>query len=388
MVDLSVAEPSPGAFYGKEEVECILEEMEKYTCMNELERKNDIRIFEERFAKYIGKKFAISINGGGTALDLILKSLSLSNEDEILAAGINFHGSHLAILNTQAKLILCESEEDLNISPVDLKNKITPNTKAILLTHMNGLPCDYYAILKIVHDCEKKYNIKIKIIGDAARACGSTYNTKKTGYFEWATMFSFQRKKQMTTLGEGGMIVTDDAELYDVVKKYRSFGNAITWGSNYKMTNIQAKVGICQLEKLDTNNTKRIMIAKRRNDYLGTHLDGFVLPNIEKDVCNTFYLYTVLVPENWTCKQRNLLLDVMSNKYRIGCCIANDVTYKTNSYIREKIGKVDLPKSERIGERILTIVIHPELTLEEENYINTSFVNAVQQVKKTSRNVL
>lgn len=381
-IDLSIAEPSPGSLYDIEEISCVMDELKKYTYINGTEEKNDIEKFEKEFAKYIGKNYAASINGGGVGLDVILRFLDLKTEDEIVSSAVNFHGSHLAILNTKARLILCEASEDLNISAIDLEEKITAKTRAVLLTHMNGLPCNYYQIQDVIKRCESRYQTKIKIIGDAARACGSSYFGKKTGYFEWATMFSFQRKKQMTTLGEGGMVVTDDEELYLAIKRYSAFGHGITWGTNYKLTNLQARIGLCQLNKLDINNHKRIMIAKRRNDYLGEHLKDFKLPDINEEISNTFYLYTLLVPTKWSREKRDLLIRIMYEKYKIGCCVANDVTYRTNTYIQKRLGNVNLLFSESIGDRIITIVIHPNLDIEHENYINASFVNAVKKINE------
>lgn len=221
---LSIGEPSPGSIYGDEEREAILEELEKFYSWNLHDYKDKISEFENAFSKYIGCNYSIAINGGGAALDLILKALDCKPTDEIVSPAINFHGTHSAIINTGAKLILCDSTNNLNICIDSLKRKLSSRTKAVVITHMNGLGCDENEILKELNDYSLKTGKQIKLISDSARSCGSAVNGIKTGNLSWATFFSFQRKKQMNTLGEGGMVTTNDLDLAEKIKAYRSFG--------------------------------------------------------------------------------------------------------------------------------------------------------------------
>lgn len=379
---LAIAEPEPGSKYGPKEMYIAIREVLKYTTYNKFNYKNQITEFEKKFAEYIGVHYAVAVSGGGVAMDMILKSLDLSSDDEIISSAISFPGTHLSILNSGAKMILCNCNETLNISPDSLKSVITSNTRAVVITHMNGLSCNMNKIMEVIDEQEKKFNIKIKLIADSARTCGGKYNEKKTGSFEWATIFSFQRKKQITTLGEGGMIVTNDYNLYQQLLCMRSFGNGIQWGTNYKLTNIQAAIGICQLKKLNCLNNKRRKIAHKRTNTLKKYLPDFVYPQDNFMYYNTYYLYTLLVPDNWSEKMRDELIAELKNSYNIGCCVGNDVSYKKNAYIRARIHPYNLENSEKIGARVICIIIHPHLTYFQQKYINKSFIEAVTKIRK------
>ena len=144
-------------------------------------------------------------------MDLILKALNIKSGDEIISCAINFPGTHLAIIESGAKLVLSEPDpETLNIDPHDVEKKLSKRTKAIVVTHMNGLAAETDLLRKVINGSKyfKYKKERPKIICDAARACGTTYKSHHIGREGWATMFSFQSYKIITTLGEGGMVVT------------------------------------------------------------------------------------------------------------------------------------------------------------------------------------
>ncbi|RKV96257.1 MAG: transcriptional regulator [Streptococcus sp.] len=376
---LNLGEPNIGTLYGIEELEALLREFEDFIFENSSYNPSEqIELFEEAFSSYIGTEFAISVNSGMSALEVILFSLFRNQKAKIISNAINFHGTHLSVINHQIDLILCESDEDLNVSYDDLFEKISKiKPDAILLTNMNGLAHDELRI----KDFLMKASPKTLLIMDCCRSLGSKCRGEKAGKNADVAFFSFQRKKQITTLGEGGMIVTNNSLFVEKFKEVRSFGLGIQNGANYKLTSFQARVGIEQIKKIDYLNNLRRGIAHRRTNFLENKLNEFIFPRDDEDFYNTFYLYSMLVPKSWSSKERDLLIDILSTKYSIGSVVANDVTYKTSVFLKKNI-RERCKESEKIAERIICPIIHPNLTLEEENYINKSIIKAVYQIVK------
>ncbi|MBC1412429.1 aminotransferase class I/II-fold pyridoxal phosphate-dependent enzyme [Listeria welshimeri] len=383
---IHLGEPEIGSFYDDEELEAIKNEFDIFSKGSTFKTKNEIKekikLFEDAFSSKFNVNYSVAVSSGASALDIILEYLSLNNNSEIIAPAIGFHGTYLSIIRSGAKLVLCDSDINLNVDTKSLEECISKNTLAVVITHMNGLPCDMDEINKAIDKKEREFGTSIKLIGDAARSCGSLYKGRNLSDYEWATYYSFQRKKQITTLGEGGMITTKDKFLYDFLISFRSFGLGKELGGNFKITPMQASVGIVQLKKLNQLNNSRRTIAKRRTEYFTKHLKDFLLPLDNEDYFNTFYLYSLLVPEHWTELMRNELILYMKKHYNIGCCIANDVVYKSNPYIARALRNKKFPKSEKIGSRTLSIILHPMLDINQEKFINQAFVESVRKIEK------
>ena len=370
-------------FKGEAEVGTIVDNDDLDMIKNEILKFQDpqynhhevIEAFEETFAEKIGCNYSLAISSCAVGIDMVLKSLKLTPDDEVISCAINFHGTHLAILNTGAKLVLVEANDNLTICVDDLRCKINSRTKAIVITHMNGISCDMDAIDELV------LGKNIKIIEDAARALGSKYRGNITGKRSWACVFSFQYKKTITTLGEGGMIVTYDKKLYDTLSEYRSFGLGGSWGTNYKMTSVQAAMGLSQLNKLDMLINKRRELAKHRTNFIKEEKLDLQCPLDNETYFNTYYLYTILLSDNWYKEKRDLLIQNL-DKRGIGCVIANTTTYITNKYIYYKCNKPQNLHSEKLGQRILCLPIHPLMTAEENNYIIQIFVEEYEKVRR------
>lgn len=365
------AESEIGSIIEKDDIFAVISELEKFKTEH-YNHHEIIERFEGAFLKRINAKYAISVSSCAAGIDMVLKSLSLKSTDEVLSCAINFHGTHLSIVNTGAKLILVEANQDLNIDIDDLKQKITPNTKAIVITHMNGVSCDMNSIKKLTQ------GTNIKIIEDAARSLGGQYSGSEIGEDSWACVFSFQYKKMITTLGEGGMIVTNDEKLCEELRKYRSFGLGEGWGTNYKMTSVQAAMGISQLKKLDDLVKKRRSLAHYRTRCLkeDTNFEKFVFPLDNRMFYNVYYLYTLLVPNNWNKALRDELI-LMLKDQGVECVIANPPTYQKNKYLNLLCHSPEMKKSERIGERIICLPIHPNMSNEENQYIVDILIESV-----------
>lgn len=219
--------------------------------------------FEEKFAKFIGVDYAASVCNGTVAVHLALIALGIGAGDEVIVPTFTYIASANPVLVVNAKPVFVDSLSDTwQMNPKDIEAKITPKTKAIIVVHLYGHPCDMYEIMQIA----KKHNLYV--IEDCAEAIGTQYKGKTVGSFGDIGCFSFFGNKTITC-GEGGMVVTNDATLDDRLRRYKNQGNAKYreyWndilGFNYRMTNIQAAIGLAQLEQVDTFIAKKRQIAQ------------------------------------------------------------------------------------------------------------------------------
>lgn len=370
-------------YNGEPEIGSAIDKKDLIAVMNEMEKFNDerynhhetIKKFEDIFSKRVGNQYAVSVSSCAVGIDMVLKYLSLNNTDEVLSCAINFHGTHLSIINTGAKLVLVEANQDLNIDVDDLARKITPNTKAIVVTHMNGVSCDMKRIRELIKGTD------IKIIEDAARSLGSMYLNSAVGNNSWACVYSFQYKKMITTLGEGGMIVTNDRQLLTALQRYRSFGLGENWGTNYKMTSVQAAMGLSQLKRLDEFVNNRRILARYRTERIRQSLEEFVCPKDDSTYYNSYYLYTILVPSVWKKSYRDELI-LRLNDIGIKCVIANPPTYQKNEFIRMNCDTSRTVLSEKLGERIICLPIHPSMATVENEFLVEAFIKNAKFINK------
>jgi len=368
-------EPDLGGWYTEEEVEAA-----ETAIRNSMDWRRgflphqEITSFETEFAAFVGGRRALAINGAGTGLDMAMRCLDLSPDDEVISCALNFPGTHLAVLGQGARLTLCEPDPvTLNIDVADLERKITTNTRAILVTHMSGLAADCNAIATVAARHAHPVHGPIKIIYDVARACGATYDGHRLGAEGWINVFSFQRKKLMTTLGEGGMIVCSDDETSRKLDQLRSFGAGEGWGTNYKLTKVQAAVGRVQLRRLDSMNAARVRRARLRTKALSDLAPIVQLPTEREGYDHVYYLYCVVLPDGWTRQRRDHLIIEMLRKYNVECKVANGPTYWENRLIRRFTEGQRLPLAESIGSRVICLPLHPLMTDEDDEYITSAF---------------
>ena len=212
----------------------------------------EVKIFEKNFSKYIGHKYAVAVSSGTAALEIAIKSLNLKKGDEIIIPNFTIISNALAAIKQDLKIKLIDCGKfDWNMDISQIKKNISKKTKAIIATHIYNFPLRIDLLKKI---CKKK---KIIIIEDAAETLGQKLNKKLCGSYGDISTFSFYANKQITT-GEGGMITTNNKKLYEKSSNLRnlSFGKKdrfnhddIAW--NYRMTNIQASLGISQLKRIN-----------------------------------------------------------------------------------------------------------------------------------------
>ena len=380
---LPQAEPLLGGWYTEEEVEAAVKAIRNSMDWHVGFSGNEIKEFEEAFARYIGTKHAISINGAGTGLDMAMMCLDLKPGDEIICPAINFKAAHQAVLGQGGKLVLCEVDpKTLNADPDDVESRITRRTRAIFPVSLCGLSPDLDELLEVAENHPHPEYGPPKVIVDAARCCGAGYKGTKVGKKGYITVFSLHTMKIITTLGEGGMVTTDDETVAKKMIAWRQFGAGIGgWGTNYKMTKVQAAVGLVQLHKIDEIVARRRKIAFQRNELL-KDIPELVLPFEPRGYKHVYYLYPIVVPPEWAGKKRDRLEKMLAEDYNVGAFDADGRLYKTDQYVAEHTKDRRLPVTDELSERIICPSLQGFMTEEENTYICAALVDAVERIKQ------
>jgi perosamine synthetase len=258
-----------------------------------------VKELENRLAERVNRKHGIAVCNGSVALDVAIAALRLGKNDEIIMPTFTIISCAAAIIRAGASPVLVDSDPDTwNMSIEQLKSKITSKTKAIMVVHIYGLPVDMDPILRIA----EQYNLKI--IEDAAEMHGQTYKDKPCGSFGDLSTFSFYPNKHMTT-GEGGMVLTDDDDLAERCRSLRNLcfkpprrfvHDEIGW--NYRMSNLQAALGVAQLERLDEFIMRKRLMGKRYTEMLAD-IPGLQLPLQYTEYAeNIYWVYGIVLKDN------------------------------------------------------------------------------------------
>lgn len=263
--------------------------------------------FERNFSDFCNTKYGIATCNGTAALHLALTVLGIGQGDEVIVPTMSFIATANAVTYTGAKPVFVDSSIDTwNINPDKIEEAITQRAKAIIAVHLYGHPADMDPILEIA----RKYNLHV--IEDAAEAHGAEYKGRKVGSLGDIGCFSFYGNKIITT-GEGGMVVTNSAPIMKMAKILRNHGMSPKkryWhsyiGFNYRLTNIQAAIGVAQLERIET-----FIESKRRNAFWYTELlkniPGITLPAEQEWAKSVYWMYSVLIEENYSLSRDELI---------------------------------------------------------------------------------
>jgi perosamine synthetase len=272
--------------------------------------------FEQAFAEYCGVKYAVGVCNGTVALHLALTALGIKEGDEVIIPDFTMIASAFAVCYTGAKPVFVDADNDTwNIDAAKIEEKITSNTKAIMPVHIFGNICDMDAISSIA----KKHNLFI--LEDAAEAHGAEYKSKKSGSFSDIAAFSFFANKNITT-GEGGMVVTNNEELFKKAKYYKNLCFPLDGprnyihediGFNYRMSNIHAAIGLAQTEKADYYRDLRIKHGLQYRELL-SNIPGIVLQKDQKNGKNVFWMNGLcVIPEKYGRTRDELIAHLTEN---------------------------------------------------------------------------
>ena len=275
----------------------------------------EVKKFESEFSKFIGRKYSVAVSSGTAALEIAIKALGIKKNDEVLIPNFTIISNALAVVKQQAKPVLVDCNlENWNIDINQLENKINKKTKAIIITHIYSFANDMDKILKI---CRKN---NIFVIEDAAEVIGLKYKDKKCGSFGDISTFSFYANKQITT-GEGGMISVNKFDLYNKCKSLRNlcFGklnrfNHEDIGWNYRMTNIQAALGLSQIKNINKIVKKKIMIGRQYYKNLKLNKNLTILPPFISYSKNIYWVVGILIKNK---KIKSSLLAIELRKFGI-----------------------------------------------------------------------
>ncbi|MCE9629058.1 MAG: DegT/DnrJ/EryC1/StrS aminotransferase family protein [Candidatus Vogelbacteria bacterium] len=327
--------------------------------------------FENAYAKFIGSKYGIGTNSGTAALHLGLAIFDFPEGSEVLMPTINFISApHAAYYNKLKPVFVDVDPKTLCIDVVDLEKKITPKSKAIIATHLGGIPVNMDAIMKIA----EKYSLKV--IEDVANAVGGSYDGKMLGSIGHVGCHSFEGKKNMTT-GDGGMITLNDDELNDRLRRMRWLGiNKDTWkrfsekqgsyswyyevsdiGYKYNMNDIMAAIGLVQLGRLPGLLQIKNKLVEKYNKELST-LAWVETPTIEPKGVVAPWLYIIKVPD------RDGLM-----KYLEDNGVTTGVHFMPMHLHPLYKQEANTPVADKIWHNIVSLPLYPGMTDEDQDYV-------------------
>lgn len=266
-----------------------------------------VKEFEKKMSAAAGRKYGISVSNGTAALEVAVQALGIGEGDQVIMPTFTIISCAMAVTKLGAVPVLVDSDiHSWNMNVDEIEEKITPKTKAIMIVHLYGLPVDVDKILELA----KKYDLKV--IEDAAEMHGQTYHGKPCGSFGDISTFSFYPNKHITT-GEGGMIMTDDEELAERCRMLRNlcFRKDVRYvhdeiSDNYRFTNLQAAVGLAQLERLDEFVERKRAMGKYYTEQL-RQLKGLILPVERTEYAdNIYWVYGIVLEERVEADNRTM----------------------------------------------------------------------------------
>ncbi|CDE70430.1 glutamine--scyllo-inositol transaminase [Clostridium sp. CAG:277] len=358
-----------------------------------------VAAFEKKVADYVGAKYAVAVSNGTAALHVACLAAGIGEGDEVITTPITFAASANCVLYCGGTPVFADIDPDTyNISPEELEKKITSRTKAIIPVHYTGQPCDMDAILEIAHKHD------LLVVEDGAHALGAVYKGKKIGSIADMTCFSFHPVKPVTT-GEGGMIVTDNEELYRRLVLYRSHGitrdkdmmqqyeeqlqqssdpalqeaadmlrgdvidpggwyyQQLELGYNYRITDISCALGASQMDKLDRFLERRRQIAKKYDEAFAD-IPQIKTPWQQEGCQSGWHLYMIQTME----RSRREVFDGL-RQAGIGVNVHYIPVYRHPYYQRNGYAGVHCLNAEAFYERAISLPIFPGLTGQQQDYV-------------------
>lgn len=333
-----------------------------------------IQAFEQKVADYVGAKYGVAFTNGTAALHGACFAAGIGVGDEVITTPLTFLASSNCVLYQGGTPVFCDINlETYNIDPDELEGKITPNTKAIIAVDFAGQPAEMDRISEIARQHG------LIVIEDAAHSLGADYDDRKVGTWADMTMFSFHPVKHVTT-GEGGLIVTDNEEFYRKLIQFRSHGmtrnpdemtrNDGPWyyemqslGYNYRMTDIQAALGVSQMDKLDRFVHRRREIIELYNRELAD-IPGLVLPYQHPKANSSWHLYVVRFLPEFFERTRKEIFEKL-RELNIGVNVHYIPVYLQPYYQQLGFAKGLCPNAERYYETAITLPLFPKMTTED-----------------------
>ncbi len=324
--------------------------------------------FEEEFAKYVGVKYAIAVNSGTSALEIILRALDVKGYSVIVPTN-TFFATPASVIHAGGKVIFADATENLCLEPESVEKNIREDTRGVIIVHIGGVIPPQ--IKKIQQICEAR---NLLLMEDAAHAHGSTLDGKMAGTFGIAAAFSFYPTKVMTS-GEGGMIVTGDETIYNRALVFRDQGKAGFYGNvhtelgyNWRMSEVHAVIGLSQFHRLEEFNQHRRVIARMYDKGL-QGVSGLTSLKLPPEVGSNYYKYTVILDKGL---DRAAVKNELKERYKVS--LSGEV-YELPCHLQPILKSVvgykegDYPIAEDLCKRMICLPISAVMTKAEAEYV-------------------
>jgi len=311
-----------------------------------------VRALEDAFARLVGVRHAIATSSGTTALHLAMLAHNLGPGDEVITTPFTFIASVNSIMYTGAKPVFADIEETtFNIDPAKLEAAITPRTRAVMPVHLYGQPCDMDEI------CSVARRHGLVVLEDAAQAVGATYHDRQVGSFGTAIFSLYATKNIMS--GEGGVITTDDDGVADRARLLRNHGmrdryRYETLGYNFRLTDVMAAIGVVQFQRLG----EATRIRRSNAATLSAALKNVTIPVVKEGREHVWHQYTVRLEKG---TDRAAVVKQLQEA-GIGTGVFYPLGAHRFPHIREVIGDVEMPITDRVAETVLSLPVHPLLS--------------------------
>jgi perosamine synthetase len=381
-------------FFTKKELKYLNNFLEK---SKNLTQGNELSKFENGLKKYLKVKNVYALSSAAAALEIIALLLNLKKGDEVIIPSHTYCASAIPFARNKAKIIWADIDvKTKTINLLDVKKKITKNTKAIVLVHLYGFSVDVNSFKKEIK------NKKIKIIEDCAQAFGANVNGKKTGTIGDFACFSFHAQKNLTTLGEGGALFVKDNRLAKHVKGLRHNGHesfnfykkdywkpAMTnvvenlnnhWPYKFTLSEIQAAAGHLMLKRIDQLNNERILRAKKFVHEIKKISNKVKFVEFFKHKRHVYHLLSAYVVPSKKFN-RDKLIRLLYEKYNIKCAVQYYPLYKYDLFKKKKFGiKMINKNTEEFYNNMISFPFHVWMSGKEFNYLISSCIKAIREL--------
>lgn len=321
---------------------------------------NEVKSFEEEFATYVGAKYCVGLASGLDALWMAFRILGIGKGDEVIVQSNTYIASVMGISMNGATPVFVEPDEYYNIDVAKIEEKITPNTKAILVVHLYGQSSKMDKIVELT----KKYNLRL--VEDCAQSHGAQYDGQMTGTFGDIGCFSFYPTKNLGAFGDAGAIVTNDEKLAQDFRIYRNYGSEKRYynkvvGTNSRLDEMQAGLLRVRLTHMQELTNEKIAIAKRYDAELTNQ--KIILPTVQNNATSIYHQYVI------RCMQRDELMEYLKEN-GVGTIIHYPIPpHLSEAYAYLGFQKGDFPIAEEYANTVLSIPMYNGMTEEEQTYV-------------------
>ena len=368
-IKINWAEPNIGLEEKKFVIDCFKQ--------NRFTQGKKVNLFEREMSKFVGSKYSLAVSNGTVALDLAYKAINLKPGNEVIMPAITYISTATAVSYQGAIPVFVDVDRKTNcIKSDEIVKAITKKTKAISFIDYGGYPSDYKKITQI----SKKY--KIPIILDAAQSLGGKYGGKSLGSGGLISTMSFHLAKIITTI-EGGMLFTNNKKIYDNLIIRRNIGepknkkyNHLILGTNARMTDLQAGIGLAQVKKLKSIVKARNKVASQYNQ-LFKNLKKVILFDYNKHHLNSYFFYPILIND------RNKIAKYLLDKFGIDTRIAYPLPVYDQPIFKKKICKsrhLKCPNAKFISKKILNLPIFPQMKKSQILYVFNALKDSLNKV--------